>query len=378
MKELLRAHEQDIIDRVVLQLRTQPPLQPTVTSPNSPVLHSHHPGIQPIQYCPPSGTQPPPPNSTATRIAELESQLAQLRAANLPDQSRFDQRHLGTSYPTQYPIEAEGESARGIVTSVETLFPGVERSTLVQIVENRFKLTNIYRLLASEKERAETHPTINIGGVEFEQMGKEGKESKYRISGFFKAWAAYCGILIKLAPYGLQGELGTALAIYTINLYDLLEKYSWEGVRAYHFQFHRKRVASGKDIYYPTEWRQLDSQLIASKCFAYPAPRFSWAPTQKPTPGQTYSSATHTFPPPERRNNYSLQNPTRINIVPPGAQPHGATAQPCRNWNYRECTTSPCRYQHSCITCGSNHWAAQCTLGNNGQLSSSRMGQFGR
>jgi len=75
MKELLRAHEQNIIDRVVLQLRTQPPLQPTVTSPNSPVLHSHHPGTQPIQYCPPSGTQPPPPNSTATRISELESQL---------------------------------------------------------------------------------------------------------------------------------------------------------------------------------------------------------------------------------------------------------------------------------------------------------------
>jgi len=110
-----------------------------------------------------------------------------LRAANPPDQSRFDKSHLGTSYPTQYPIEAEGESARGIVTSVETLFPGVERSTLVQIGENRFKPTNIYRLLASEKERAETHRTINIGGVEFEQMEKEGKESKYRMSGFFKA-----------------------------------------------------------------------------------------------------------------------------------------------------------------------------------------------
>lgn len=136
MRELLRAHEHEIVDRVVLQLRTQPPLQPAVTSPNSPVLHCHHSGTQPIQYFPPSGTQPAPPNSTVTRIAELESQLAQLRAANPPDQSRFDQGHLGTSYPTQYPIEAEGESARGILTSVETLFPGVERSTLVQIIEN--------------------------------------------------------------------------------------------------------------------------------------------------------------------------------------------------------------------------------------------------
>ena len=178
MKELLPAHEEDIIDRVVLQLRTQPSLQPTVPSSNSPVLHSHHTGTQPIQYYPPSSTQPAQPNSIAARIAELESQLSELRAANLPEQSRFDQTHLGTSYPTQYPIEAEGETARGVVTSVETLFPGVERSTVVQIVENRFKPTNICRLLASEKERAETQRTINIAGVEFEQMEKEGKESE--------------------------------------------------------------------------------------------------------------------------------------------------------------------------------------------------------
>lgn len=128
------------------------------------------------------------------------------------------------------------------------------------------------------------------------------------MSGFFKAWAAYWGILIKLAPYGLQGELGTALTIYWMKLDDLLENYSWEGVQAYHFQFHRKRVASGKDIYHPTEWRQLESQLIASKCLAYPALRFSWPPTQQPISGQTHCAARVTFPPPERQNNYSLQN----------------------------------------------------------------------
>ena len=71
---------------------------------------------------------------------------------------------------------------------------------------------------------------------------------------FFKTWAAYCGILVKLAPHSLQGHLATALSIYTINIYDLLEKYAWEGVKAYHFQFHRKRVASGKSIYHTLEW----------------------------------------------------------------------------------------------------------------------------
>jgi len=84
-------------------------------------------------------------------------------------------------------------------------------------------------LLASEKERGETHRTINIGGVEFEQAEIEGKEIEYRMSIVFKAWAVYSGILIKLAPQGLQGDLATALCIYTMNLYELLEKYTWGG-----------------------------------------------------------------------------------------------------------------------------------------------------
>ena len=162
------------------------------------------------------------------------------------------------------------ENVSGIPESVESLFPGVERSTLVQIIENRFKPTNIYRLLATEKERAESQRTINIRGVEFEQTERDGKEREYKMSSFFKAWAAYSGILVKLAPQGLQGELAMALFIYTMNLYDLLEKYTWDGVKAYHFQLHRKRVATGKSLYSSSEWRQIDSQLIASKCFAHP------------------------------------------------------------------------------------------------------------
>jgi len=70
---------------------------------------------------------------------------------------------------------------------------------------------------------------------------------------FFKAWAVYSGILIKLAPQGLQGDLATAPRIHTMNLYQLLERYTWDGVKTYHFQYHRKRVASGKNIYEPRE-----------------------------------------------------------------------------------------------------------------------------
>jgi len=67
---------------------------------------------------------------------------------------------------------------------------------------------------------------LSIGFNEFEQAARDGRETEYRISSFFKAWAAYSGILVKLAPPLLQGDLATVLSIYTRNLYDLLEKYA--------------------------------------------------------------------------------------------------------------------------------------------------------
>ena len=148
------------------------------------------------------------------------------------------------------PLSHHGESASAgvMMDSVEMLFPGVERVTLMQIIKNRFKPTNIYRLLASEKDRAESQRVISIGGVSFEQGEREGKESKYRMGPVFKAWAAYCGILTKLAPTGLQ---------------------------AYHFQFHRKRIVSRKEVFYPEDWRKIDAELIASKCFLFPAPNIN-------------------------------------------------------------------------------------------------------
>jgi len=155
---------------------------------------------------------------------------------------------------TQPGHAGESVSAGATADSVEVLFPGVERATWVQIIENRFKPTNIYRLLATEKDRAESQWVINIGGVEFEQTEWDRKEREYRMSSFFKAWAAYSGILLKLAPYSLQAELATALFIYTMNLYQVLEKYTWDRVKAYNFQFHRKRVASGKSIFTTQDW----------------------------------------------------------------------------------------------------------------------------
>ena len=231
------------------------------------------------------------------------------------------------------PITHPRESASGFADSVEVLLPGVERRILVQIIQNRFKPINIYRLLPSEKARAEEQRTISSGGIEFEQTEKDGKESAYRMGSFFKARAAYCGILVKLALHSLQGDLAIALSIYKINIDELLEKYAWEGVKAYHFQFHRQRVGSGKSIYHTVQWRTLDSELIAAKCFAHPAPILSWSEGYKAGPTPT-----------RKAHELSIRESAPGPPHPTGGAPPPAQ-QACRNWIHRECRNIQCRYQ---------------------------------
>lgn len=218
MCELLRSHKQEIVHRVMQQLNSQSLLLPAV----------NHPIPQSEPRSPPSlpGTQPPSSNPTLMKIAELESQVAALWAHQERQHPLAQPGTLGTFDSTQSLMPSIGKSASGILDLVETMFPGVERTTLVQIIENKFKPTNIYRLLASEKAWAETHRTISIGGMEFEQAEREGRESQYRMRSFFKAWAVYSRILIKLAPHVLQSKLATSLCIYMMNLNELLEKYT--------------------------------------------------------------------------------------------------------------------------------------------------------
>jgi len=388
IRALLRSHEQDIVEQVVLQLR------PDNATPHVPAEVPAEAIPQGLHHRLRDGVAPPS-NLLLTQITELESQLAQLREENdriqpIPRQPR----ELGMYPPLAPSIVLGTESASRIAESVEILFPGVERATLIQIIENRFKPTNIYRLLATEKDRAESQRTINIGGVEFEQAERDGKEGEYRMTAFFKAWAAYGGILVKLAPHALQGELATALTIYTMNVYDLLEKYTWEGVRSYHFQFHRKCVASGKNIYQPEDWRQLDSELVASKCFAHPTPRPSWPPTFQTVPaanrrifelpywdtvpgtGYTYPNATPTpsIGVPEQCASYSHHALVPPIIMPAGSPLSQRNGQACRNWNYRECRSSHCRYQHLCISCGSNHRLSYCPVARSGSQQLTRTG----
>jgi len=386
---LLQSHEQEIVNQVVTQLNVHQPPAPPPTP-----INRHTAAYPPI-----------PVHSlilTSMRITELENQLAELHGAQDLEQAETtgeEPRALGTYNPSYSFSRDMRENGSGIPESLKLLFPGVECSTLVQIIENRFKPTNIYWLLATEKERAESQRTINIGGVEFEQKERDGKESEFKLSGFFKAWAACSGILAKLPPQALQGELATALFIYTMNLYDLLEKYTWDGVKAYHFHFHCKRVTGGNSIYYPNDWRKIDSELIALKCFAHPHitrqpwpmsqnrpasfPRRAYKlPIRESHPVQAFPQAssppTMSYGPPDCwGNSYSMGYPTTT-VALSGNGTGQTTTQVCGNWNYRECRSPYCRHHHICITCASNHKAPQYTLGNTARSHPVRSGPHTR
>ena len=99
----------------------------------------------------------------------LEHHLAKLHAAQELEQAETaveESRGLGTYNPSNSFSRDMWDNASRIPESVELRFPGIERSTLVLIIENRIKPTNIQWLLANEQERAESQPSIDLGGVE--------------------------------------------------------------------------------------------------------------------------------------------------------------------------------------------------------------------
>ena len=49
----------------------------------------------------------------------------------------------------------------------------------------------------------------------------------------------------------------------------------------------------------------------------------------------------------------------------------------CRNWNVRECRSTQCQYQHSCLNCGSNHKATRCTSAASGLAHQARNPPYG-
>lgn len=83
--------------------------------------------------------------------------LAQLRAEQETERGIVAEPGALGMYDPTYPFVAEvRESASSTTESVESLFASVERGTLVQLIENYFKPTNIYHILATEKDKVDS------------------------------------------------------------------------------------------------------------------------------------------------------------------------------------------------------------------------------
>ena len=131
-----QSHEQDTFNQVIQQLSAQyPPLQTLCPLRTQKLPHrvaSTHLLMQ---------------SATVSKIAELECQLAQLRDEREQERATMEGLQAPGMYnPCPSAIPHPSGSASGIAGSVVVLCPDIKRSTLVQIIENWFRPTNIQPL----------------------------------------------------------------------------------------------------------------------------------------------------------------------------------------------------------------------------------------
>ena len=100
MRQLLRSHEQDIVDLVLLQLR----------GPNPTI--ANNPPTSPQQFRQePQGPHTQQSRRTLGRIVELENQLAALSGEMESGEGRNrEPRALGTNSPTEFPRDRRGRA----------------------------------------------------------------------------------------------------------------------------------------------------------------------------------------------------------------------------------------------------------------------------
>jgi hypothetical protein len=211
---------------------------------------------------------------------------------------------------------------------------GIDAKTILDIAHNRFKALNLYRLLSTEREQSDSRgvASLNLDSMRVEQQ-RVWKEHDYRNeASFWRAWELYKAVFVATAPASLQSELATALAIYTANLWGLRSDYTWAGMKAYHFSFHRDMIASNAGRFDPLTWRTLDGNRVFATC----VPAYLRAETQ-------------------HRDGQGRQ-PTRRGDL----QERLYFPNTCRNFNNGKCTLPNCRWTHQCEYCGGEHGSFQC------------------
>lgn len=134
----------------------------------------------------------------------------------------------------------------------------------------------------------------------------------------------YTQILVFLAAPGNKLQLQLALGKYAEHLMMLWEMYTWDSVRAYHFDFHQARILEGIDD--SLAWKTPDHELKQYLLVARPA-----------------------------RNTNSQEN---RNTQASNSSPH--STEVCFKWNSEKDCPSNCRFLHQCTNCAGNHTKRRC------------------
>lgn len=152
------------------------------------------------------------------------------------------------------------------------------------------------------------------------------------ISVFCVAWMNLCTIMC----HGLHDpptavRLHRAMVMYMVWIADCSSLYSWDSIVRYHIRFSEVHFAKGASD--PDIWARA------------PDPR-DMALLEKRSSGSSSAFNGASGNRQRRVGNRQQQKPSSSSADKEG---------PCLRWNHARCTTTKCRFSHTCALCGANH-----------------------
>ena len=156
--------------------------------------------------------------------------------------------------------EHEGEESHLVPLMRE--YRSVDIQYIRNIKKNKFKPENIMKLSTSVRHTREAAKSLKIGtsGLEIEAKEEDCTTADGKgIIPLLQAFHVYTQILVFLAAPGNKLQLQLALGKHAEHLMMLWEMYTWDSVRAYHFDFHQARILEGIDD--SLAWKTPDHEL---------------------------------------------------------------------------------------------------------------------
>ena len=227
---------------------------------------------QAIHAAPP---EPVPDSQLQNEVADLERRVLEARKAAL-------QKQLQTltattpAKPTEGLVANPGEARNlnfglfyeheGEESHLDPPYAREYRSVDIQYIrdikKSKFKPENIMKLSTSVRRTREAAKSLKIGnnGLEIEAKEEDCTTADAKgIIPLLRAFHVYTQILVFLAAPGNKLQLQLALSKYAEHLMMLWKMYTWNSVRAYHFDFHQARILEGIDD--AQAWKTPDHEL---------------------------------------------------------------------------------------------------------------------